>query len=402
MSLVRLHVRVSPHVLDDAADRAVESGLTPQRAIERVVAGLLLVAGSLSSVKLVVEDPTDPGAFSVLGTSGANKAAEIPDASILASEDVEEPPALAKANLPGLDDGLLTDEARAVALALIKDHDPDRLDGMAGCFAPDLPHVGALLFARARLENARRRGGKDHHEALRSYQDRVSRRARTGLSHVRRGISRTGVPLAAPESDDHAARIVEALRTATAPLGGAAASTWEGFAGAIELCLDEDPPVIAPPRGDHPAVVVPENTADVERTMGAVLSDPSGARMSALGLSNLIGVCPVVANAVLSSVVPLGGGVVLVRNGYPRVLYANKPPPSAAAIKLAASTIRPKSQGLADQDLIAPIFAELHGQGDRNDPPVAQVARARRAVARRNWVEWFRRAERSGILGAVR
>jgi hypothetical protein len=402
MALIRLHVRVDPAFVEaEAADHP--PGMTPQRSVEIGVAlelGYVPPRVTGASCLLVVEDPTDPGAFTLLATRPPPSPS--PHVQILSSEPVEDPPPIAKANLPHLDEGLLADEARAVALALLKDVDPDRLDGMASTFSPDLPHVAALLHARARLEHARRRGGQDHHDALRAFQGRVSDRAQTSLSHLRKGVTRAGVPLRAPDESDHAARIVEALREATLDLGPAAASSWDKYGGAIELALEEDPPrVSASAISDQPAIEIPRNVVDAEVGLDAALSVPGAASMSTSDLADAIGICPVVAQAVLASVVPLGGGVVLVRQGYPKALFANRPPPSSAAIKLAASTVRPRAQHLADPDQIPGTFAALRRAGPY-DPPSAQVERAKRACGRRAWVTWYTTAERAGILGDVR
>jgi hypothetical protein len=395
--LYRLRFSPDPETVDAAARTP---GPSPQANAEACVSALLKEAGC-GNVLVCIEDPSAPGSWTAI-------VARKPDKT-LAVEWVEPvvtdvPSAYTLARSPSLDSRLLSDEARAVALALLKDTDPDRLEGMAACFAPDLPVVGALLHTRARLERARRNlrpkevSAQAHHEAS------VSERLQHAPSYARRGLgTRSGVPFA---PTDEAGTAVDMLRQATLGLGAAAASTWDRYGGAVRVLLPEDGPVTAQLPGTSAAVRstvsgAPASSVDVASAFDGVCRCTDLASAPPGDLAAELGVDLQVATAVLDCVKRPGGGVVLVDPAKANVISGLGPVPSASAIQLAAGQVRPLDVGLSDPQSAGRTLVAMRRAGPY-DEAAAQVERAKRAVARRVWVEWWQRAEKAGMLGDVR
>lgn len=397
MGLVRLRVAVDPRVTNAAA--ASPAGTTPQRAAENAVAHLVAPAALL-----VTEDPTEPGTWSVLTPKASIRSNPGPAVEVLTKPEPVaniEPPVLARC--PNLDAGLLQDEARAVALALIKDVDPERLGGMAATFAADLPIVGALLHTKARLELAKRELRPEEARAHQEYLRTLGERERP-LSHTRAGLgSRTGMTARVPT--DAAGKAVEALRRATSDLGQMAATSWDRYGGAIAVLAEDDPPGMLRKVDDEALSDVEARGAsagvDASRVLDALVSGPGFSTMSPDDLASELDIPEDVARAAWSGTQRWGGGVVLLDPVVGNRLSRLRPPPSNAALQLAAGTIRPETQGLADPLEAAMTFSALREAGPY-DPPAAQVDRARRAVSRRTWVEWYKAAEKAGMLGKVR
>jgi hypothetical protein len=274
---------------------------------------------------------------------------------------------------------------------------------MASAFAADLPIVGALLHTKARLEIAKRELRPSEAKAQEAYVQSLTKRE-AGLPFARLGLgSRSGKTTREPTDD--VGRAIERLRKATADLGPSAVSSWDRYGGAVSVLMVDDPP--EPLRAvDNMAVqtVLQAGTqaaVGVSRALDAVVSNPQFAAMTPSELAETLEVMPDTARAVWSSVQRWGGGVVLLNPVVARPLEWLRPPPSNAAIALAAGTIRPETQGLADPLEAAATFSALRYEGPY-DAPGAQVDRARRAVARRTWVEWYKAAEKAGQLGKVR
>lgn len=397
--LIRLRLRVSP-AITNAAVAGGDPSLTPQKRVESVVASLLVKYGVLRDVDLVTEDPTDDDAFTVLGTRGSSTAAEHDGISILHGEPVDPPPPPVHANAPTLDPDLMQDEARAVALALIKDVDPDRLEGMGDGFAPDLPCVGALLLTKARLENARRRGGQDARDAEKDHRAQVADQGgKPTLGRKGLGSRGGGAPLALSSQPVQA--IVGELRRATLDLGPAAASSWDRLAGAVAVALEEDPSGRSPTEEATDAELSTADPSEVSRALGQILGDPHGAALPPPVIASYVGVSPLATKIACSVVRKLGGGVMLVDPVRWRRVKALMPqrPPSNAATQLAGSTVRPMSQNTSDPSSVGPAY---HTAKSYSRATSTQLDRGKRAVSRRLWVEWWRAAEMAGMLGAVR
>jgi hypothetical protein len=393
--VVRVHCRADPS-LSAAAEASPRSGETPQQAVERAVVTAL--GYDPSSVLFVSEDPTDEGSFTVLANRAPKPSS--PLVTVLSTEPVVDLPPVAKASAPNLDDGLLIDEARAVALALLKDTDPDRLEGMGATFAPDLPVVGALLLTKARLEHVRRAGGQDHHDALSDHRRAVTLARRAKPSVGRSGVGTRGGSAGLATPPGPVEPILAELRKATLDLGPAAASSWDAYAGAVAIALADDPPPVNARDKTCDAIEV-RSPVDVERLLGLTISDPILAKDPISSVASLLETDSMTTAAVLSALRPLGGGVLLVDPIRAKALRMGRPPPSVAAIKLSASTVRPKANGLSDPSRIPATFRALMRAGPY-DEASAQVDRGKRAVARRNWIEWWKAAERGGLLGDVR
>jgi hypothetical protein len=370
-----------------AVNAAAASGQpTPQAAAETCVSDILTALGA-GHVFVAIEDPSAPGSWTAI----VEKRIKPGDIVEAIEPIVGALPSLRLANVPTLDAEIFSDEARAVALALLKDTDPDRLEGMAACFAPDLPVVGALLHTKARLERTRRESRPVEIKAQKQHEAGITERLNTKLSHLRRGA------LSPPK--DVASLAVDALRSASLGLGAAAASTWDHYGGAIRTLLPEDPPVTEPVTYVTNAGML--DSVDIAAAFDGVCRSVAMAATTPADLAEELGTSIDAARAVLSCTNHLGGGVTVIDALKAAPLCQLAPIPSASAIQLAAGQVRPLDVGLSDPVAAGRTLLSLQSTG-RYDPAKAQVDRAKRAVARRVWVEWWARAERAGMLGNVR
>lgn len=119
--------------------------------IARFVSSEAKVAG-FRVVHLVTEDPSAPGSYALIAEFGGGGGSQV--LKLLAAEEVHSPPAeyVAKWEGPGLDDGLLLEEAEAVLQALRESRDPKHLSGFASTLTPEFPVSASLLRAKSELQ----------------------------------------------------------------------------------------------------------------------------------------------------------------------------------------------------------------------------------------------------------
>jgi hypothetical protein len=238
---VRVHATVSPSTANALAATAM-SGQTPQQAVQTALTRELESTGAFSGTVLATEDPTDPSSWTFLTrwTGSAPSVPALPNVHVLAVEPTEEPPVTQVSTVtPNLDVGLTVDEVRAVQLALLKDSDPERLDGFASTFDGDFPVTASLLYTKATLEKAQRGLAPDASVAQAAMMSGRARRASGKLAFGRRGLgSRVGrVAMVGDVFDDIgdvASSALDGLKKATSDLGDAVSSAWDKYGGAIE------------------------------------------------------------------------------------------------------------------------------------------------------------------------
>lgn len=151
---LRLTLNVDSSWLDQVAEQP-EGSLTPQQRCESAVLKELSHMGF--PARVAYQDPTAPEQWQAVACHRedmpAQKSAHV---SVRDATPIEEPVDPTPANDPLLDEGISTDEAEAVRLALLKDHDPKRLNGFAESMSVELPIAHALLAEKAsRMREAR-------------------------------------------------------------------------------------------------------------------------------------------------------------------------------------------------------------------------------------------------------
>jgi hypothetical protein len=159
-------------------------------------------------------------------------------------DPINEPPRVALAKTRSLDRNLTVDEVRALRLAIERDGDPTRLDGLADAFE-ESPIASTLARAKAVLERIQRTATP---EVARISGAREGRAPQVACSGCRRTATSSLVGASASAASV-AAQAVDALEVASADLGPEAASVWKRFEPAIAGAIDAggwDPSLLAP------------------------------------------------------------------------------------------------------------------------------------------------------------
>lgn len=133
----------------DACASNPPPGLTPQQTCEAAVVRELASMGL--TARVAYQDPTWPEAwFAIVQRVPGIQATSSARLRIENVVPVSPAPDPVPANDPLLDEGLSSQEARAVRCALLRDHDPKRLDGLAETLGEDFPVAQSLVAAKVR------------------------------------------------------------------------------------------------------------------------------------------------------------------------------------------------------------------------------------------------------------
>lgn len=281
-------------------------------------------------VLLSLQDPTDEShvAFLVRGTASGDEVV-----TLVGAETVEEPPSwplvgsIAIGASVPLEPGMLEEEARAVALALRVERSPRHLEGFAHTLDPYMPCAASLLRERA----ATLEPGADVRSASGNVDVEAARRARASLPDL-------GLP---PELTN-----LEIKRAASM------------------LAQGEDTNAV-------PLGVLDVAAKTLRRTKTRL-------KVGGEGRENVY----VVDHAAMLAAAPPVGTEAFV---------------SPSALQLALSATKPKISGVARFDRSRSLFEELKNGNvapeDRRQLLLARamLEKARSAIERRRWVEWYRK-----------
>ncbi len=344
----RLWLRVDPSWSEKV--RASTLAGSGQRELESAVACEVDALG-WGEPSLVVQDPSDPRVFTALVTyerSNGPPDRLTPGFCYVCVEKIEEvdpetPSAIV--DVRSLDAGTPQDLLKAVRFALLHEHDPMRLEGLAGTLEGDFPVLGSLVLNMARFERlARATNAKPDRvfggpERITYVLDIASSGLRTRDVFRRyRGV---------------ASRVPRGVNIAAAPIPDGVAVSPEAFGDAV-AALVRNPDLLAAPPFDAADMAA---RSAVERIDGFAVVNPARVRYY----------------------MPAGPTRV-----------------ASSAIKAAHGSMRPTVGQISS---IPTLAARLGTMRDEDGPAQASMDRARRLLDRWNWVEWIKRHEQAQSYG---
>ena len=383
----------------------------------------------LPDVRSVMQDPTNNELVRIVSQRPSTTLRTDEVVSVLRSDPVTPPPAFAPPAPGVMDPGLTGDELEAIRTALLHERNPRHLSGFASSCEPYFPisasllrAKGILLECRARRNSARlkeaneraalqiaKRSGRNgmvlHIQQVRSsvsvgqnLAELTTRESRGRWADVARMWPALCVGI--PQKYYSLARMREVLRTAPRAAEPKSVADLEVQAQKSSVPIDllrDDVRRAACLMIQHPEYVLQDR-----RSEAAPLD---------LEHEQLQRFSPVVLDLARQVVSEIALGVWIVD---PDKLRQICPPDekqgfvSPSALQLALALSKPKHAQVIDASQALLRNAVLQGERPRDaaTTPVdllkaqAQMDRATRAIERRRWVEWYRRASQSGLLSA--
>lgn len=384
----------------------------------------------LPDVRAVMQDPTNNELIRIVSRKPAAPLLRDDVVAPLQSHPVEAPPTFAPPAQGVMDPGLTGDELEAVRTALLHERNPRHLSGFASTLEPYFPVTasllrtkGILLECRARRNSARLREANEraaHRTAQKSgrgtsaldYMRQVRTNASVGqdlstlTERESRGqwkdVARTWPELCnnLPERTYSLARMRELMQGSSKTGEPKTAADLEAQAQTSGVPIDllrDDVRRAACLMIQHPEYVLQDRR-------------PEAAPLE-LDHEQLRKFSPVVLDLAKQIVREIALGVWIVD---PDKLRSICPPDekqgfvSPSALQLALALSKPRYAQVVDPPKVFLRNAILQGERPRDattsqvDLLKAQVQmdRATRAIERRRWVEWYRRASQSGLLTA--
>ena len=384
----------------------------------------------LPDVRAVMQDPTNNELIRIVSQRPVGPIGRDDVVTPLRADPVEAPPSFAPPAQGVMDPGLTGDELEAVRTALLHERNPRHLSGFASSLEPYFPITASLLRAkgillecRARRNSARLREANEraaHQVAQRSRQGKAAldymRQVRTNAS-VGQDLSRLTESESRGQWKD-VARMWPELCTNLPERTYSLARMREVMQGSTQA---PEPKTAADLEVQSKTSTVPIDLLrnDVRRAACLMIQHPeyvlqdrrSEAAPLDLDHEQLRRFSPVVLDLAKQIVREIALGVWIVG---PEKLRSICPPDekqgfvSPSALQLALALNKPKHAQVVDPPKVFLRNAILQGESPRDIATSrvdllkaqAQMDRATRAIERRRWVEWYRRASQSGLLAS--
>lgn len=402
----------------------------------------------LPDVRAVMQDPTNNSLIRIISQQPQPTRPLQPDdiVTIIAAEAVEVPPAFAAPEPGVMDPGLTGDELVAIRTALLHEGNPRHISGFASTLEPYFPVSASLLRAKGILLECRARRnalrlGEANERAARRVSELVDRKA-----GVDRGMGQQ--VLKWMEKSQPNVSVGQNLQALTQKESQGkwldVASRWASLVNVLPekfYALDRMKQVMQG-LSSQPASLATQREHSIDDLRGQleaqakasgipvelirdevrraacliiqhpeyVLEDRSKSA-AALDLEHqqLSKFSPLILDIARRIVREIGLGVWIVD---PDLLRSVCPPDetqgfvSPSALQLALALSKPKHAKVMDVSKVFVRNAVLQGNRPRDATTTrvdllkaqAQMERANRAIERRRWVEWYRRASQSGLL----